>query len=61
VVAVTRWVGSHLLETVAKKDGEAVSRGTYEVSSDGRTLTARVSGKDASGTDFEQVIVFDRE
>ena len=61
VLAVARWVGSHVLESVAKKDGQTVGRGTYEVSADGKTLTATVAGIDASGADFEQVIVFDRK
>jgi hypothetical protein len=61
VVVVTRWVGSRGLETVAKKGDQTVGRGIYEVSHDGRTLTATVSGTDARGNDFEQVIVFDRD
>ena len=61
VVLVTRWVGSHVLDTVSRKDGQAAGHGVYEVSTDGHTLTATVSGTDASGTEFEQVIVFDRE
>lgn len=64
-VLVARWLGSHALETVAKKDGQVVGRGTYEVSADGKTLT--VSAKDGSAngdgwrTDFDQVIVLDRK
>jgi hypothetical protein len=42
------------------KDGVALGRGTYEVDEEGRTLTATVSGVDASGKPFDQVIVFDR-
>jgi hypothetical protein len=61
VVVVTRWVGSHVLETVAMKDGELVGHGRYEVSGDGQTLTAKVSGTDSSGKPFAQVIVFDRQ
>ena len=61
VVEVTKWVGSHILETVAKKDGKVVGQSRYEVSSDGKTLTAKVKGIDASGAEFEQVIVFDRQ
>jgi hypothetical protein len=61
VVVVTKWVGAHTLETAAMKDGEVVGQGTYEVSGDGRTLTAKVRGVDGSGAPFEQVIVFDRE
>jgi hypothetical protein len=60
VVAATRWRSAHVLETVAKKDGKVVGDGKYEVSSDGKTLTATVAGFDGSGTRFEQVIVFDR-
>ncbi|HXG64357.1 MAG TPA: hypothetical protein VNO70_04570 [Blastocatellia bacterium] len=61
VVEVAKWVGSHALETTAMKDGKVIGRGAYEVSSDGKTLTARIKGIDASGAEFEQVIVFDRE
>ena len=50
--------------TIAKKDGRVVGGGTYEVSADGRTLTtstrAPAANADGWGTDFEQVIVFDR-
>jgi hypothetical protein len=60
-VAVSRWVGPRLLETVGKKDGKVIGRSTYEISSDGNTLTANITGIDASGSTFEQVIVFDRE
>jgi hypothetical protein len=60
VMVATRWRGAHVLETVAKKDGQVVGDGTYEVSSDGKTLTATVAGTDGAGARFEQVIVFDR-
>jgi hypothetical protein len=36
---VTTWRASHVLETVAKKDGEVVGAGMYQVSADGQTLT----------------------
>lgn len=61
VVEVSRWVGPRLLESVGKKDGKVVGQSTYEISSDGNTLTAKIKGIDASGSTFEQVIVFDRE
>lgn len=61
VVILTRWVGSRVLETVAKKDGTKVGEQSYEVSADGRTLTAKVWGTDAGGARFEHVIVFDRQ
>jgi len=60
VVAVTRWIGTHILESEAKKDGRSLGKGTYAVSEDGRTLTATVAGTDAAGAPFDQVIVFDR-
>ena len=61
VMLVTRWVSANMLETVTTKDGESVGRGTYEVSADGKTLTATVSGTDAGGRRFENVVVADRE
>jgi hypothetical protein len=48
------------LESSAMRDGATLGRGTYEVDEEGRTLTATVSGVDASGKPFDQVIVFDR-
>ena len=61
IVVVTRWLGSHILEMVAKQNGQVIGQGTYKVSSDGSTLTATVWGTDANGAPFEQVIVSDRE
>lgn len=57
----TRWLGPRLLKTVGRSGGAQVGEQSYEVSTDGTTLTARVSGIDASGSRFEQVIVFDRK
>ena len=59
VIAVTTWVGTHVLSTKATKDGRPVGAATYEVSTDGATLTATVEGIDAAGQAFDQVIVFD--
>ena len=61
VVVVTRWIGTHEIETVGKRGDQTLGRGTYEVSADGRTLTARVEGTDAQGAAFDQEIVFVRE
>jgi len=58
---VTRWMGTHGLETIGQRGEVILGRGTYEVSADGRTLTAKVFGIDAQGAAFEQEIVFDRE
>ena len=60
VTVAASWRKANVLETVARKDGQVVGDGKYEVSADGKTLTATVAGLDASGARFEQVIVFDR-
>jgi hypothetical protein len=49
------------LHTAATRDGAVIGRAAYEVSEDGRKMTATVSGVDSKGTSFEQVIVFDRD
>jgi hypothetical protein len=61
VTVVTRWAGPRVLHTIGKSADAQVGEQTYEVSTDGRTLTAKVSGVDASGAPFDQVIVFDRK
>jgi hypothetical protein len=53
-------LGERRLESMGKKDGTVLGRGIYEVSDDGQTMTATVSGIDAAGKTFDQVIVFDR-
>jgi len=58
---VSRWLTPRILKTVATKDGKVIGQSTFEVSGDGKTLTANLSGTDASGAKFEQVIVCDRE
>jgi len=61
VMMLCNWAGTHRLDTEARKGDAILGRGSYEVSSDGRALTATLSGIDASGAAFEQVIVFDRQ
>lgn len=61
LVEVSRWINPRVLDTVARKDGKVIGHSSYEVSDDGKTLTAKISGSDASGTEFEQIIVCDRE
>jgi hypothetical protein len=58
---VSRWVSPQKLETVVRQDGKVIGESTFEVSADGKTLTAVLKGIDASGAAFEQVIVCDRE
>ncbi|OFV90866.1 MAG: hypothetical protein A3G76_05020 [Acidobacteria bacterium RIFCSPLOWO2_12_FULL_65_11] len=53
-------LGPRGLEWVAKRGRAVMSRSTYDVSDDGRTMTATVSGIDAHGRLFHQVLVFDR-
>ena len=60
-VEVSRWVNPQKLETVVTQNGKVIGHSTYEVSADGRTLTAVLKGTDASGAPFEQIIVCDRE
>ena len=60
-MVVSQWVSTHRIDTQARKGDNVLGQGTYKVSSDGSLLTATVSGIDASGTSFEQVIVFDRQ
>jgi hypothetical protein len=63
-VVIARWLGTHILETVAKKDGRIVGQGRYEVSLDGTTLTVSTTmpaaNADGWGNDFDQVLVFER-
>src|SRR5688572_13425135 len=56
-VVTTSTIEERALRVVATKDGAVVGRGSYAVSDDGRTLTATMSGFDASGSAFDQVIV----
>ena len=55
IVLAARWVGSHVLATIAKKGDQTIALVTYEVSPDGKTMTLRSSGT------VEHVIVFDRK
>ena len=54
VVHVANWVGPHVLALITRKGDQNIALITYEVSTDGQTLTARTSGL------IEQVIVFKR-
>ena len=54
LVHVANWVGSHVLALVTKKGNQNIALITYEVSTDGQTLTVRTSGL------IEQVVIFKR-
>ena len=60
-VEVSRWVNAQKLQTVVTQNGKVIGESTFEVSADGKTLTATLKGADASGANFEQIIVCDRE
>jgi hypothetical protein len=51
---VAKWLDRHVLASLAKKEERVIALVTYEVSSDGKTLTSRSSGT------LEQVIVYER-
>lgn len=61
MAVLAKWMGPMRLEILGKSAGSIVGEASYEVAADGMTLVAEVSGTDASGAHFEQVIVFDRE
>lgn len=60
VLAVTTWVGTHVLSTEATKDGQTVGGAKYAISDDGTTMTVTIGGIDAARKAFDQIIVFDR-
>jgi hypothetical protein len=54
VVHVANWVGSHVFALITKKGNQNIALIAYEVSTDGQTLTVRISGP------IEQVVIFKR-
>ena len=54
VTHVANWIGPLVFALITKKGGEIVALITYQVSSDGQTLTARTSGP------IDQTVVFKR-
>ena len=54
VVHVANWLGSHVLALIAKRGNQNIALITYQVSTDGQTLTVRTSGL------IEQVVIFKR-
>ena len=60
IVVISKWIGTHALESIGKRGDAILGRGIYEVAADGQTLTATVAGVDGQGKAFDQVIVFDR-
>jgi hypothetical protein len=54
VSLVARWLDPRVLATLARKGGDVIALVTYQVSSDGKTLTSRSSGM------LELVIVYQR-
>ena len=54
VTHFANWVGPQVLALTARKGNQNIALITYEVSSDGQTLTARTSGL------VEQMLIFRR-
>src|SRR5262245_3384729 len=59
-LSTTATLDARSFRIVATQGDTNVGGGYYEVSDDGQTMTATVSGVDASGKAFAQIIVFDR-
>ncbi|MDX2153693.1 MAG: hypothetical protein SFV54_23320 [Bryobacteraceae bacterium] len=59
-ITVTR-PDPHTLLVESEREGQIVGRATYEVSRDGKSLTATVSGTDAKQRPFKTRMVFDRD
>jgi hypothetical protein len=55
VTLMAKWLGPHVLASIATRNGQVYALVTYQVSADGGTLTSRSSGA------IEQVLVFDRK
>jgi surface antigen len=54
ITHVANWVGPQVFALITKNGGEIVALITYQVSSDGQTLTSRTAGP------IEQTVVFKR-
>jgi hypothetical protein len=54
VAHVANWIGPQVFALITKKGGEIIALITYQVSSDGQTLTARTFGP------IDQTVVFKR-
>jgi hypothetical protein len=59
-VALTR-VDDRTTERTDKKGGQVVQRLTRVVAEDGRTMTVTVSGTNAQGQPFNNVLIFDKQ
>lgn len=60
LTAITSRPAPNTIEVESKNLGEIVGKASYVVSSDGKTLTASVSGIDAQQRSFHTVLVWDR-
>jgi len=58
--AYTR-VDAHTINTIRTKAGKLVGTETIVVSQDGKTRTTTVEGTDASGREYNDVLVFDKQ
>jgi len=54
-------VDAHTINTIRTKAGKLVGTETIVVSQDGKTRTTTVEGTDASGREYNDVLVFDKQ
>jgi curli biogenesis system outer membrane secretion channel CsgG len=56
-----RWLDAHTPQLVQKKGGQVMMTVTCKVSTDGKTRTCTMKGKDEQGHKVNNVVVFDRQ
>ena len=56
-----RKVNANTYTTALKKSGKPYSNGRTLISSDGKTMTTTLSGTDAAGKKFHNVLVYDKQ
>lgn len=56
-----KWIDAHTLQMIQKKDGQITITITCMVSSDGKTRTCTIKGRDEQGRSVNDLVVFNRE
>lgn len=56
-----RWVDAHTPQLIQKKAGHIMMTVTCKVSTDGKTRTCAMKGKDEQGRNVNNVVVFERQ
>jgi hypothetical protein len=60
-VQSARWVDAHTPQLIQKKGGQVMMTVTCKVSTDGKTRTCMLKGKDQQGRNVNNVVVFDKQ